>query len=325
MSLGLDLAFDDAQEAIGATLRQFCADRLSDAAVKAQAAGLQREIWRELAELGVLALATPEGEGGALELVAAVESLGAAVFPGPVAATCFAAQVLSQAERRRVISGEALVAVSDSAAAGSEPRLVPFATQADLFVEVAGDRAFLAEPGGAVEPVDTLGGEVWGRVVLRRGAELAGVARARVVHDLVLAAYTAAAGLRLVDDTAEHAKARRQFGRSIGEFQAVAHPLADSWMQLVSGQELARAAAFDFDAGDLAKARLRAGAARIAAARAGVETAHTCHQLFGAIGITLEGPVFRVSKAAPVGLAAARRQSGARSVAGGLWTVRSTK
>jgi len=285
-----------AKEAIGATLRQFCADRLSDAAVKAQAAGLQREIWRVLAELGVLALATPEGEGGALELVAAVESLGAAVFPGPVAATCFAAQVLSQAERRRVISGEALVAVSDSAAAGSEPRLVPFATQADLFVEVAGDRAFLAEPGGAVEPVDTLGGEVWGRVVLRRGAELAGVARARVVHDLVLAAYTAAAGLRLVDDTAEHAKARRQFGRSIGEFQAVAHPLADSWMQLVSGQELARAAAFDFDAGDLAKARLRAGAARIAAARAGVETAHTCHQLFGAIGITLEGPVFRVSR-----------------------------
>jgi alkylation response protein AidB-like acyl-CoA dehydrogenase len=67
-------------------------------------------------------------------------------------------------------------------------------------------------------------------------------------------------------------------------------------MQLVSGQELARAAAFDFDAGDLAKARLRAGAARIAAARAGVETAHTCHQLFGAIGITLEGPVFRVSR-----------------------------
>jgi len=294
--MGLDLAFDDAQEAIGTTLRQFCADRLSEDAVKARAGELDRETWRELAELGVLALATPEGEGGALELVAAIEPLGAALFPGPLAATCFAAQILPAAERERVTSGQAIVTVGEMVAAPGEPALVPFAPEADLFVEVVDDRAFLAEPDGAVEPVETLGGEVWGRVALRRGAELGGVARARVVHDLVLAAYTAAAGLRLVADTAEHARARRQFGRAIGDFQAVAHPLADCWMALNSGQELARAAAFDFDAGDEAKAPVRAGAARIAAARAGVETAHTCHQLFGALGITLEGPVFHVAR-----------------------------
>lgn len=289
MSTGLDLAFDDAQQAIGDTLRQFCADRLSDGAVKSLAGELPREVWRELAELGVLALATPEGDGGALELVAAIEALGEAVFPGPLAATCFAAQVLPEAQRERVTSGEAVVAVG-------EPPLVPWAPEAELFIEVADERAFLAEPDGAVEPVDTLGGEVWGRVALRRGPELGGVARARIVHDLVLAAYTAAAGLRLVADTAEHARARRQFGRAIGDFQAVAHPLADCWMELTSGQGLARAAAFELDEGDEAKARVRAGAARIAAARAGVQAAHTCHQLFGAVGITLEGPVFHVSR-----------------------------
>ena len=41
MSTGLDLAFDDAQQAIGDTLRQFCADRLSDGAVKSLAGELQ--------------------------------------------------------------------------------------------------------------------------------------------------------------------------------------------------------------------------------------------------------------------------------------------
>ena len=32
------------------------------------------------------------------------------------------------------------------------------------------------------------------------------------------------------------------------------------------------------------------------ATRAAVDAAHTCHQLFGAVGITVEGPVFHVSR-----------------------------
>ena len=75
-----------------------------------QTAGtLPRALWRELAELGVLALATPEGDGGARELVAALESLGAAVFPGPLAATFLATQVLDEKERLVLDSGEAMI------------------------------------------------------------------------------------------------------------------------------------------------------------------------------------------------------------------------
>ena len=203
---GLDLAFDDAQEAIGSTLRQFCTDRLPEETVKARAGEFPRELWGELAELGVLALATPEGEGGALELVAAVEALGGAVFPGPLVATCFAAQVLPVAERQRVTSGDAIVAVADGPAAAGGATLLPFAAEADLFLEVDNDRAFLSEPDGAIDAVETLGGEPWGRVVLQRGIELGGVSRARVVHDIAHAAYAAAAGLRLVADTADHAR-----------------------------------------------------------------------------------------------------------------------
>ena len=80
----------------------------------------------------------------------------------------------------------------------------------------------------------------------------------------------------------------------------MAHPLADGWVQLAGAATLARAAAFRFDrAGGKPPgpdAIAAAGAARISAARAAAGAAHVCHQVFGAIGITLEGPVFHVSR-----------------------------
>lgn len=287
--MSLDLELDDAQRAIADAVAAFCRARCPDARVRALAGRFDPEPWRELAELGVLALATPEGEGGALEAVAALESLGRAAFPGPLAATFFATQALPPAERAAVARGDAVVALGT-------PPLLPFAPVAQVFVAIEGERAWLARPDGPMEPVATLGGEPWGRVALSRVRELGETARAHALHDLALAAYAAAAAQRLVDDTAEHARTRRQFGRAIGEFQAVAHPLADCAMQAAGARGLARAAAFRFDRGELAPARELAAAARLSAVRAGLATAHASHQLFGAIGITLEGPVFHVSR-----------------------------
>lgn len=287
--MSLDLDFDDAQRAIGAALTAFCRDRCPDEALKAAAGGFPAALWRELAELGILTLLTPEGEGGALELVAALESLGRAVFPGPLAQTFLATQVLPEDERRALASGEQVVCVG-------EPPLLPWAPVAGIFVELRGGRAWRARPRGAIEPLATLGGEPWGRVDLERLEDLGDAGPALVVHDLALAALLAAAGGRLVDDTAEHARTRKQFGRPIGEFQAVAHPLADCAMALAAARDLARTAAFHLDRAGPAAARATAGAARLSARRAALLAAHTCHQLFGAVGITLEGPVFHVSR-----------------------------
>jgi hypothetical protein len=221
-------------------------------------------------------------------MVAALESLGAAVFPGPFAATFLATQVVDAADRARIASGEAVVSL------GSPP-LMPFAPVADLFLVVTRDALHRATPSGAIEPVETLGGEPWGRVVLETGAALRVDDRAWALHDTALATYAAAAGHALVRATAEHARARTQFGRPIGDFQAVAHPLADAKIRLDSAATLARTAAYAWDA-NAADARPRAAAARLSATRAGLDAAHTCHQLFGAIGITTEGPVFHVSR-----------------------------
>lgn len=286
--MSLDLAYDDAGRAIGEALAGFCRDRCSDEVVKAADGGFDPGLWRGVAELGVLALVTPEGDGGALELVAALEPLGRAVFPGPLPATFFATQVLDEAERRLVSSGDAIASVG-------MPPLMPFAPRAQIFIAVDDGVAFRGEPVSAIEPVTTLGGEIWGRVTLERGETLEGVERAQAVYDIALSAYLCAAGLRLVADSAEHARTRKQFGKPIGEFQAVAHPLAECAIQLEGAATLARAAAQRFDE-DLPSARASAAAARVAARRAAVHTAHVGHQLFGAIGITLEGPVFHVSR-----------------------------
>jgi alkylation response protein AidB-like acyl-CoA dehydrogenase len=286
--LSLDLALDDTQQAIADAVAQFCAERCPEAVVRESAGSFPRGPWRELAELGVLALASEEGEGGAREMVAALESLGAAVFPGPLAATFLATQVLDEKERARVAHGEWIVALGT-------PPLVPFAPVADCFLALDGEALHRAQPRGEIAPVDTLGGEPWGRVDLERLAPLRADARAWALHDTALAAYAAGAGLALVSVTAGHVRTRQQFGRAIGDFQAVAHPLADTRIRLDAAATLTRIAAHAWDerAGDV---RTRAAAARLSAARAALDAAHTCHQLFGALGITLEGPVFHVSR-----------------------------
>lgn len=288
MSLGLDMDFDDVQRAIGDTIEQFCRDHCSDAQVKAWWGELPRDAWRDLAELGVLALGTPYGEGGPIELVAALEPLGRAVFPGPLAATFLATQILPASDARPIALGEAVVSVSNGS-------LRPWGPHADIFIEFEGTHAWRGEPSGPIEPVRTVGGEPWGRVELRRTQDLGDAAAALALHDAALAAFTAAAGTRLVSDAAEHARTRVQFGRAIGEFQAVALPLAQAQIQLGAAAALARAAAWEIDS-SRPTATIRAAAARVSASKAGLLAAYTCHQSFGAMGAMLEGPVFYISR-----------------------------
>jgi alkylation response protein AidB-like acyl-CoA dehydrogenase len=131
--------------------------------------------------------------------------------------------------------------------------------------------------------------------MLERVRDLGDARAALSLYDAFLAAYLAAAGRRLIDDASEHARTRVQFGKAIGEFQAVALPLAECRIHLDAAQGLARAAAYQLDVG-AASAREDASAARLSAAAAAVHAAHVGHQSFGALGITLEGPVFHITR-----------------------------
>jgi alkylation response protein AidB-like acyl-CoA dehydrogenase len=247
----------------------------------------ERTRWKELADLGVLGVGA-DGESGARELVASCEALGAAATPGPLLETVIALRLLPEPERAALAAGAAIVALG-------EPPLLPFAPIADCFVALEGERAFRAQPTGAVRALDTLAGDPWGRVTLERGPELPGADAALAAGRLAGAALLAAAGRRALELAAEHARTRKQFGRAIGEFQAVAHPLADAWIHVSASELLARAAAHHADLA-APEAPALAAAAWLSARRAALGAAMRAHQTFGAVGITLEGPLFHLTR-----------------------------
>ncbi|HME70913.1 MAG TPA: acyl-CoA dehydrogenase family protein [Myxococcota bacterium] len=291
--MSLDLEFDDAQQAMAAAVAQFCRDQYDPLKAVSPSAPFSRVLWRELAALDVFGLAIPGGGGGAIEVAALMESLGRAAFPGPLAGTFLAVRLLPEPARMRVAKGDDLVCVGT-------PPLLSFAPMASHFIELdlAHEQAWLARPRGTIAAVETLAGEPWGRLELERDQELPDFAPALAFSEIAAAAYLAAAGQKLVDDAADHARTRRQFDRTIGEFQAVAHPLADCAIRLAAARGLARAASARFDAmeSDAAGKRVSidAAAARLSAVAAALAAAQVCTQVFGAMGVLREGPIFHV-------------------------------
>ena len=281
---GLLPAYGDDQRELAASVRRFVERHVGDDVARAEVHEMPTPWWKGLAELGVLALGT-DGAGGALDVAAVCEELGRGAVPGPFAATFVAAQLLDGAERAPLIDGAAVVAVG-------ELPLVAWSPVATQVIELDGPTAWLADVRGPVEEVATTAGEPWGRVTLERRRELDGVDRALAFGDVVLAAYLVGLGGRLLDVAVGYARDRKQFGRSIGEFQAVAHPLADVALGVRAAAALVRIAAAAWDDGDAGAA---AATARLSATRAALRAAYQAHQVHGAMGFTVEGPVAHLS------------------------------
>jgi alkylation response protein AidB-like acyl-CoA dehydrogenase len=135
-------------------------------------------------------------------------------------------------------------------------------------------------------PLDTLAGEPWATgTFTRRGRLDVPDGQLAASVELTRAAWTVGAGEALVALAADHAAARRQFGRPVGDFQGVAHPLAEAEAEVGAARDLVRLAAFRLDRDG--ETRLAAAAA-LAATRAGLRAAYTSHQAHGALGFTTE-------------------------------------
>lgn len=284
--MALSLGYEDEQTALVESIQRFCSEHCTDEVVRRGEA--PPELWRGLAELGVLALGTREGGGGALEIAAAMEALGAAACPGPLAPTFIAQQLLEEGARAEIAKGESLAAI------GQAP-FMAWAPRAEHFIELTGDGAWRVSPVGEIEAVETLGGEPWGRGEWRRNEALAPADRARDIANVSVAAYLVGGGEHLLEQAAGYAASREQFRRAIGEFQAVAHPLATARMRLAAAGTLTRIGAYEIDMQSPAAA-VSAAKARLSASRAALEMAYCAHQTFGAMGFTLEGPVSHVSR-----------------------------
>lgn len=296
MDAGLDLGFNEDQEAIRVTIDRFCTQHATEDLARQSGQPFPRALWRQLAELGAFSPAAPGSNeaGGALEVCAISESLGHHVFPGPVGATYLAIQVLDPDEATALIDGHSLVSLSST-----DSTLLPWGTEADLFLIVSESDIALAHAPDYIEPVPTLGGETWGRALLKIERNLPDARRGLIIGNISTAAYLASAAWHLINDASEHAATRKQFKKTLGKFQAVAHPLADCAIGVTAAQTLARVAACSFDGagtGDLHQASCLAAGAVMSARRASLNAAFVCHQVFAGIGITLEGPVFHIAR-----------------------------
>ena len=125
------------QVALQEAVRAFGESRCSSETLHelAEAGGPTRQLWQELAEMGVFGLCVPEEQGGAglgwVEAMVVFEELGRSLVPGPLAATFLAAQHLPEAA-----SGEAVVTMLDAKA---RPVMVEHPDFADTLAVIDGE------------------------------------------------------------------------------------------------------------------------------------------------------------------------------------------
>jgi alkylation response protein AidB-like acyl-CoA dehydrogenase len=118
------------------------------------------------------------------------------------------------------------------------------------------------------------------------------LARLLAIGSVLAASEAVGAAAALMTLARDYAAQRRQFGRTIGSFQALRHLLADMHVKQVSAWStvLYAAAALEDDIEDASRT---ASIAKAYASRATLEVAHGALQVFGGIAFTAEHPAHR--------------------------------
>ncbi|MFA1548250.1 acyl-CoA dehydrogenase family protein [Actinomadura chokoriensis] len=268
----MKFVLDAEQRMFGETLRKLLAGAGTAKAARDWAAGDTgpgRALWSAVAEAGVFAVAVPEEFGGAgllpVELVVAAEELGRAAAPGPYVETLAAAELLGESPwLSRIGEGEAVVSLA-----------VPHALDADVADLVLTVDGVERQAGEALASLDPA----------RRLFRVEGGAGFTGFGALLCAAQQVGLGRALLEVSVEYAKTRQQFGRPIGEYQAIKHHLASAMVELEFAAPLVYGAALSYGTPDFAR---DVSAAKVAASEASYGLAKTALQVHGAIGYTDE-------------------------------------
>jgi len=154
---------------------------------------------------------------------------------------------------------------------------------------VGGD-AVRVEPLASLDPTRRVAAVEVTSYTVPAGHQLRSLPAGRVRQVVVaLLAAEHAGGARWCLETAtEYAKVRVQFGRPIGQFQAVKHRLADMAVRVEQMASAAWDAALAVDAGDPGGAALASATAGVLCPEGFARSAKECLQLLGGIGFTWE-------------------------------------
>jgi len=270
------------------------------------------KLWRALEEGGLTLPLVAEARGGAggtwRDAHTVVRAAGKHAVPLPLAETIVGGWLLDQAGLDVPLGPLTIAPVHqddtlrlEGAAGGwrlsGTASRVPWGAAASHLVVVAagGDSPLVAlvaraaagrataDRNLALEPRDTLSFD---------GAEVVAAAPARVAPDaailygaMIRAAQMAGALESLLEQSVRYATERKQFGKPIGNFQAIQHNLA-----VLAGHVAAAGSAAEqaFVAADRGDPRRAVAAAKIRAGEAAGIGAGIAHQVHGAIGFTYE-------------------------------------
>jgi alkylation response protein AidB-like acyl-CoA dehydrogenase len=241
--------------------------------------------WDELVELGWTTLAT-DGGFGALAVV--VEELGRACAPGPFVTTALAAALLGGLDE----PAEPWTVALDVRPGAP---LLSGAVARKALVALGGDRWAIADLTGAtrhaVPSVDATRPMARVDIDPARATPVDGLTTRRVrdVAAVLFAAEAAGIAGWCLETASSYAKVREQFGRPIGQFQAVKHRCADMLIAVERAVGTAWDAANAADSDEAgSQLPLAAAIAATTATEAATTCAKDCVQLLGGIGFTWE-------------------------------------
>jgi alkylation response protein AidB-like acyl-CoA dehydrogenase len=299
-------AFTDDQLLFRDALREFLAKEYSPDTLRAAwASGVSHsnDLWRGLADLGVVGSTASEADGGLglreIDLVLLLEESGRAALAEPLLATTAVAIPLlveSAEERARswleaIVRGESVVAIA------VDDGLVLDADTASLLVQFApGEVVVSSREAFDIAPQPSVDGA---RHLFRvratgRGHVIATGDEAERLrsHALDRAALGAAAELigladRMLSMTVDYVQQREQFGVPIGSFQAIKHHLADALLAVEFARPVVYSAAYSMTHG-LPTAAREVSMAKATASDAATLVAAKALQCHGAIAYTVE-------------------------------------
>jgi alkylation response protein AidB-like acyl-CoA dehydrogenase len=323
----MDLELSDEQTWLAESVETLLAREWRPAAEAPSGSEAERgRLWRSLVDFGALTVGGGEGLG-AVELCLIARALGAHLAPVPYlgsAALRFAVEPLAGGDDAVALAllepgsgwgSAAPRATIDPTAAGAvlngRKVGVEHAEAVELLAVTASgpDGPALAivaarAPGVALTPQPAFDATAPMYAVDLADVELApdhvaagplageALDRLATIGALLAAAEAVGAAGRLLEDACRYAGERRQFGRTIGSFQALRHLMADMYVRQASSWSsvLYAAAALDEDADEAGRT---ASIAKAYVSRAAREVAHGAMQVFGGIAVTAEHPAHR--------------------------------
>ena len=279
------------------------------------------DIWAGLSDLGLPGLMVAEEYGGLglglVEAMLAAEALGRVVAPTPFLGSAvlapLALQLAGTAEQKtrwlpKLVAGEATagVAISEAVAGARDGAGVTAdngrltgkalfaldAPGADLLV--VADRlgglhlvpaAHAAAPMSSLDATRRLTELTFEATPAEPLASNDALTRLRDAAWVMLAADTLGACQAMLDKAVAYAKERKQFGRTIGSFQAVKHLCAEMAAELEPARALVWYAAYAFDH-EPDEASLMAAHAKAHTSEIGRFIARTSTEVHGGIGMT---------------------------------------